>query len=77
MDVPVALALAAGYARGAWNTVADAGPIYFDGVATLVFLLIHLVPGDPVQAMLGENASPAETSPTSSTVTIMRPSGRM
>src|SRR5689334_3058412 len=30
------------------------------GVATLVFSLIHLVPGDPVQAMLGENASPAE-----------------
>ena len=30
------------------------------GVATLVFALIHLVPGDPVQAMLGESASPAE-----------------
>jgi ABC-type dipeptide/oligopeptide/nickel transport system permease component len=28
------------------------------GVATLVFSLIHLVPGDPVQAMLGESASP-------------------
>lgn len=27
------------------------------GVATLVFALIHLVPGDPVQAMLGESAS--------------------
>jgi ABC-type dipeptide/oligopeptide/nickel transport system permease component len=27
------------------------------GVATLVFSLIHLVPGDPVQAMLGESAS--------------------
>ena len=26
------------------------------GVSTLVFLLIHLVPGDPVQAMLGESA---------------------
>ena len=32
------------------------------GVATLVFSLIHLVPGDPVQAMLGENASPQEIS---------------
>jgi peptide/nickel transport system permease protein len=30
------------------------------GVATLVFSLIHLVPGDPVQAMLGESASPQE-----------------
>jgi ABC-type dipeptide/oligopeptide/nickel transport system permease component len=26
------------------------------GVATLVFMLIHLVPGDPAQAMLGESA---------------------
>ncbi len=30
------------------------------GVATLVFSLIHLVPGDPVQAMLGEGASPQD-----------------
>ena len=28
------------------------------GVATLVFALIHLVPGDPAQAMLGESAAP-------------------
>ena len=28
------------------------------GVATLVFALIHLVPGDPAQSMLGESASP-------------------
>src|SRR5262249_49237161 len=34
-------------------------PVLF-GVATLVFSLIHLVPGDPVQAMLGESASPTE-----------------
>jgi ABC-type dipeptide/oligopeptide/nickel transport system permease component len=34
-------------------------PVVF-GVATLVFALIHLVPGDPVQAMLGESASPAD-----------------
>jgi ABC-type dipeptide/oligopeptide/nickel transport system permease component len=30
------------------------------GVATLVFTLIHLVPGDPAQSMLGETASPAD-----------------
>jgi ABC-type dipeptide/oligopeptide/nickel transport system permease component len=30
------------------------------GVATLVFALIHLVPGDPAAAMLGESASPAD-----------------
>ncbi|MEZ5317068.1 MAG: ABC transporter permease [Vicinamibacterales bacterium] len=30
------------------------------GVATLVFALIHLVPGDPAQAMLGESASAAD-----------------
>jgi ABC-type dipeptide/oligopeptide/nickel transport system permease component len=30
------------------------------GVATLVFALIHLVPGDPAQAMLGEGASQDE-----------------
>jgi len=30
------------------------------GVATLVFALIHLVPGDPAQSMLGEGASHEE-----------------
>jgi ABC-type dipeptide/oligopeptide/nickel transport system permease component len=28
------------------------------GVATLVFTLIHLIPGDPVQVMLGDSAAP-------------------
>ena len=30
------------------------------GVSTLVFLLIHLVPGDPVEVMLGESAQAAD-----------------
>jgi ABC-type dipeptide/oligopeptide/nickel transport system permease component len=37
-----------------------AGLVVVFGVCTLVFLLIHLVPGDPVEAMLGENARPAD-----------------
>jgi len=34
-------------------------PVLF-GVATLVFSLIHLIPGDPAQAMLGEGADPEQ-----------------
>jgi ABC-type microcin C transport system permease subunit YejB len=34
-------------------------PVLF-GVATLVFSLIHLIPGDPAQAMLGDTASAAD-----------------
>ena len=30
------------------------------GVVTLVFFLIHLVPGDPVDMMLGETAAAAD-----------------
>lgn len=30
------------------------------GVCTLVFILIHLIPGDPVQVMLGEGANAAD-----------------
>ena len=34
-------------------------PVVF-GVVTLVFFLIHLMPGDPVEVMLGETALPSE-----------------
>jgi len=40
MDVPVAIALAGAFARGVVNTVRGSGPVYFDGVAALVFLLL-------------------------------------
>ncbi|MCU0624415.1 MAG: heavy metal translocating P-type ATPase metal-binding domain-containing protein, partial [Gemmatimonadaceae bacterium] len=40
MDLPVALALTAGMVRGTINTISGSGPIYFDGVATLIFLLL-------------------------------------
>ena len=30
------------------------------GAVTLVFVLIHLIPGDPVEVMLGETASAAD-----------------
>lgn len=35
-------------------------PVLLLGAATVVFFLIHLIPGDPVAAMLGEGASPAD-----------------
>ena len=43
------------------------------GVATLVFSLIHLVPGDPAQAMLGEGASPQDMAELRSTLGLDRP----
>jgi ABC-type dipeptide/oligopeptide/nickel transport system permease component len=45
--------------RYAIRRVVLAVPVLF-GVATLVFLLIHLVPGDPAQAMLGESAAASD-----------------
>lgn len=43
------------------------------GVATLVFSLIHLVPGDPVQAMLGESASPLDVAQLRTKLGLDRP----
>jgi Cu2+-exporting ATPase len=40
MDLPVALALGAGFTRGLLNTVNDRGPIYFDAFTALIFLLL-------------------------------------
>ncbi|MCH9646905.1 MAG: ABC transporter permease [Deltaproteobacteria bacterium] len=46
-------------ARYALRRIAQAIPIAFL-VATLVFSLIHLIPGDPVEIMLGEGAQAAD-----------------
>jgi peptide/nickel transport system permease protein len=43
------------------------------GVATLVFSLLHLVPGDPVQAMLGESASPEDVAQMRTRLGLDRP----
>jgi peptide/nickel transport system permease protein len=43
------------------------------GVATLVFSLIHLIPGDPAQAMLGEAASPADVAELRARLGLDRP----
>lgn len=43
------------------------------GVATLVFSLIHLVPGDPAQAMLGEAASASDVAELRTRLGLDRP----
>jgi len=43
------------------------------GVATLVFSLIHLIPGDPAQSMLGESASQADVEALRHTLGLDRP----
>jgi ABC-type dipeptide/oligopeptide/nickel transport system permease component len=47
-------------------------PVLF-GVGTLVFSLIHLVPGDPVMAMLGESASPVDVADMRTRLGLDRP----
>lgn len=43
------------------------------GVVCLVFLLIHLIPGDPVDVMLGESARPADRAALRSNLGLDRP----
>ncbi|MEO7158893.1 MAG: ABC transporter permease, partial [Vicinamibacterales bacterium] len=43
------------------------------GVATLVFSLIHLVPGDPAQAMMGDGASPQDVAELRTNLGLDRP----
>src|SRR5262249_52068731 len=45
------------------------------GVATLTFLMIHLVPGDPIVAMLGETASSADVEDLRHRLGLDRPLG--
>jgi peptide/nickel transport system permease protein len=43
------------------------------GVVTLVFSLIHVMPGDPVDVMLGETARPADRAKLRSDLGLERP----
>jgi peptide/nickel transport system permease protein len=45
------------------------------GVLTLVFFLLHLVPGDPVDVMLGEQALPADRAQLRAALGLDRPLG--
>jgi peptide/nickel transport system permease protein len=45
------------------------------GVATLVFAFLHLVPGDPVEIMLGETAAPADVAALRAELGLDRPLG--
>ncbi|MBF6561027.1 MAG: ABC transporter permease [Candidatus Binataceae bacterium] len=46
------------------------------GVVTLTFALIHLVPGDPVSAMLGDYAAPADVAQMRHALGLDRPIGQ-
>jgi len=40
MDLPIALGVGAGFLRGTVNVLTGSGPVYFDGLATLIFVLL-------------------------------------
>ena len=42
-------------------------------VVTVVFLLIHLIPGDPVSVMLGPDATPSQIEATRKGLGLDRP----
>ena len=42
-------------------------------VVTVVFLLIHLIPGDPVSVMLGPDATPTQIEATRQSLGLDRP----
>ena len=44
-------------------------------VVTVVFLLVHLIPGDPVSVMLGPDATPAQIEGTRAALGLDRPLG--
>jgi peptide/nickel transport system permease protein len=43
------------------------------GVVTLVFLLVHLIPGDPIDAILGDQAAPEDRAALRSALRLDRP----
>jgi peptide/nickel transport system permease protein len=58
--------------RGLLNPLLDTLIVLF-GVSTLVFLLLSLVPGDPVDVVLGESARPADRAAMRTALGLDRP----
>ena len=56
-----------------WRTLATIPTLV--GVVCIVFLVVHLIPGDPVQAMLGERATAGQVAEIRSELGLDRPLG--